>query len=101
MRRVLWTTGRGLGILLAGLVAAPLSAQAPLPVPDVMSPVRSKVTLRPGAPRGGDVAQMEILAGPTRRVRYFAPTLSPGEQNTLRDLERAENDAAYAARSSA
>jgi hypothetical protein len=48
------------------------------------------------APRDGGVHKMEIIVGPTRTVHYFAPGLSPGEQSSLRALERAENDVALA-----
>lgn len=48
------------------------------------------------APAGPEVHRMLILNGPTASVHYFSAGLSPGDQAYLRDLERTENDAAYA-----
>jgi hypothetical protein len=42
------------------------------------------------------VHQMTIYNGPNRTVRYFTTSPSLSEQNALRDLERAENEAQYA-----
>jgi len=39
---------------------------------------------------------MEIFNGPYRTVRYFSQDQSASEQNTLRDLARAENEASVA-----
>jgi hypothetical protein len=41
------------------------------------------------------VHQMEIYNGTHHRVRYFGINVSPGESASLRDLERAENEAIY------
>jgi len=43
------------------------------------------------------VHQMEIYEGGRLTVRYFPIGVSPGEEASVRDLERAVNDAAYAA----
>jgi len=48
------------------------------------------------APAGPEVHRMVILNGPTASVHYFSAGLSAGDLAYLRDLERAENDAAYA-----
>jgi hypothetical protein len=42
------------------------------------------------------VHRMEIRVGPNRTVHYFAKDATPGDRAVLRDLERAENEAAYA-----
>jgi hypothetical protein len=41
------------------------------------------------------VHRMEITVGNVRTVQYYSLSNSPGEQAALRDLERAENEAAY------
>jgi hypothetical protein len=52
--------------------------------------------LPPGAARlPAGVGQIEIYEGPRRTVQYVAPNLSPGERASLRDLARAENEAAF------
>jgi len=48
------------------------------------------------APAGPEVHRMVIRNGPTTTVHYFSVGLSASDQAALRDLERAENDAAYA-----
>jgi len=48
------------------------------------------------APAEPDVLKMVILNGPTYTAHYFSVGLSASDQASLRDLERAENDAAYA-----
>lgn len=93
------------GMLAAGLLMATFAtAQAPRPVSDLPFllveippiPVKSQVVLPPEAARPPfGVGQIEIYDGPRRTVRYIAPNLSPGERSSLRDLERAENEAAY------
>jgi hypothetical protein len=42
------------------------------------------------------VHKMEIYNGPYRTVHYFTDGASPGDEAALRDLERAENEAAVA-----
>jgi len=54
---------------------------------------RKKVPVRQGQT---DVHQMELYNGPSRTVRNFGASLSPGETSALRDLERLENEASYA-----
>jgi hypothetical protein len=46
--------------------------------------------------RNGGVHKMVITVGPNRTVHYFAPGLTSGELSSLRNLERAENDVAFA-----
>src|SRR5262249_54566657 len=96
MRRVLFTAGRGLGVFLGGLLVSPLMAQGPLPAPTPYYPVQSRVTVPAEARQRGDVLRMDVYSGPTRRARFFSTNLSPGEMAAVRDLERAENDVAYA-----
>jgi hypothetical protein len=80
MRTVL--THAAAAVLLAGLLAAPVRA----------------ADVRPAAaPAGPEVHQMVILNGPAHTVHYFSVGLSTYDQAALRDLERAENDASYAA----
>ena len=80
MRTVL--THAAAAVLLAGLLAAPVRA----------------ADVKPAAapPAGPEVHRMLILNGPTQTVHYFSVGLSTYDQAALRDLERAENDAAYA-----
>jgi hypothetical protein len=85
------------GLLLAGGPALAIGPPtAPRPVPDVTYPIVSQVTLSPEAVRQAGLGQIEVYDGPRRTVHYVAPGLSPGERSSLRDLARAENDAAYA-----
>jgi hypothetical protein len=42
------------------------------------------------------VREMQIFEGARRTVRYFGENLSPSEMTTLRDMERLENEMAYA-----
>lgn len=83
-----------LSVLATGWLTATALSQAPRPKPaDVPNPVKSQGE----APRTAIAAgQIEIYNGPVRTVRYVAPSLSPGERAALHDLERAENEAAYA-----
>jgi hypothetical protein len=53
--------------------------------------------VKPAAPPNSGVHTMEIFDGPTRTVRLFPSSKSPGERQMYRDLERAENEASYAA----
>jgi hypothetical protein len=46
--------------------------------------------------RDSAVHRMEVWNGPVRSVHYFSYGISPGEQASLRDLERAENEVAVA-----
>lgn len=48
------------------------------------------------APGRGKVHRMEIVTAGTQTVRYFGSGLTPDEASTLRDLERLENESAYA-----
>ena len=81
MRTVLTQTARAAGILLAGALASAVQAA------DVRPAVAST---------GPEVHKMVILNGPTYTAHYFSTGLSDSDQATLRDLERAENDADYA-----
>ena len=86
-------------MLAVGLLGTAALAQAPLPVSDQPNyPVKSQATPSPEASRPpAGVGQIEILARARGgRCHYVAPNLSPGEQAALRDLARAENEAAYA-----
>ena len=69
------------GCLLAGVLASGVQA----------ADVRPAVT-----GTGPEVHKMVILNGPTYTAHYFSAGLSDSDQATLRDLERAENDADYA-----
>jgi hypothetical protein len=73
MRSVVVSTARVLGVVLGVALAASCPAQEKPPF-----------------------HRMEIYNGPNRTVAYFGLDLSPGERAALRDLERTENDAAYA-----
>ena len=52
--------------------------------------------VKPAVLPNGGVHRMEIFNGPTRTVHYF-PSMksSPGERQSWRDLERAENEQGY------
>jgi len=52
--------------------------------------------VKPAAENEFGVRRMEIWNGPVRTVHYFMQGSSPGEEATLRDLARAENDLASA-----
>src|SRR5438067_397022 len=72
--------------LAAALVSAALLAAA-----------ATAADVKPAAaPAGPEVHRMVIVNGPTTTVHYFSVGLSTSDQAALRDLERAENDAAYA-----
>jgi hypothetical protein len=78
------------------VLAAAAPAQqpaAPLPSPLVQPTVTTPATAARAAAADAPV-KMEIFEGPNRTVRYFSPG-SPGEQATLNDLERAENQMTY------
>lgn len=103
MQHLIQRTARAaLGVLAAGLLAAPAPAQvvfplaSPLPVPDVYYPIVSQVRPGPDAARLASLGQIEVYNGAQRTVHYVAPGLTEGERSALRDLERAENEAAYA-----
>jgi hypothetical protein len=51
---------------------------------------------KPGGDRESGVRRMEVWNGPVRSVYYFSYGTSPGEEASLRDLERAENALAVA-----
>jgi len=44
----------------------------------------------------GGVHRMEIYNGPTRSVEYISSGLSPSEESAVREMQRTENEAAYA-----
>lgn len=97
MRTVLLSCGRCVAAFLgAHLAGGALMAQAPVPKPDVVYPVISQASRETGPARTGDVLRTEIRNGSSRRVHYSSPSTSPGERSALADLERAENEAAYA-----
>jgi hypothetical protein len=73
-RRILTGT---VGVIVAGLFVSAASGQ----------------TIRPAQP---GVYRMEIFSGPNRTVRYFGTGVSPGEDTSLRELERTENELTYA-----
>ncbi len=76
MRTVL-TTVTAVGLLASAVGAA-----------DVVKPAAASTV--------PEVHKMVILNGPTTTVHYFSVGLSISDETALRDLERAENDAAYA-----
>jgi hypothetical protein len=75
-------------LVLAWAAAAP--AGPPAAPGQQVKPADDDTTPPPGAFR------QEIWNGPNRTVRYEGKGLTPGEQATLRNLERAENEAAVA-----
>jgi len=77
MRRFCTPLLRGAGVVGGLLLAASLYAQS------TAQTSRSRVN------------RMEINNGLNRTVRYFGLGLSPGEDATLREMERAENEANY------
>jgi hypothetical protein len=106
-----WTAAVVMSFLIVGVAAAqaPLpspevllfagvaNARAPLPAPEIQYPIKGEASVSPDAaktPQG--IGQIEIYDGPRRTVQFVAPNLSPGERSSLRDLSRAENEAAYA-----
>jgi hypothetical protein len=95
MRSTLRSLGYGLGLLL--LFA--LAAQAQPQVND-KNEKKEKDKVKPAArveeSDGRGVRRMEILDGRRVTVRYFPGTASAGEASTLRELERTENELAYA-----
>jgi hypothetical protein len=101
MRNAIVSAARTAAVLASGLLGTAATAQqplAPLPVSDQPKyPIKSQVTPSPDVARPPvGVGRIEIYEGPRRTVHYVAPNLSPGEQAALRDLARAENEAAYA-----
>jgi hypothetical protein len=72
MRAVFVSAVRGVGLILAVMLS--VSAQA----------------------QDAKVHRMEINIGPNRTVHYFSKDATPGDRATLRALERAENEAAFA-----
>jgi len=76
MRRFCTPLLRGAGVVCGLLLAASLHAQ---------STARST----------GKVNRMEINNGLTQTIRYHGQNLSPGEDATLREMERAENEMLY------
>jgi len=82
MRSVHLGRGYVLGLALAAVLAATgYGQERPKPADDK---------------REGSIHRMTITVGPNRTVHYFAPGLSSGELSSLRNLERAENEASFA-----
>jgi hypothetical protein len=77
MRRFCTPLLRGAGVVCGLLLAASLHAQST------------------GRAATGKVNRMEINNGLTQTVRYHGQSLSPGEESTLREMERAENEMLY------
>jgi len=77
MRRFCTPLLRGTGVVCGLLLAASLQAQST------------------GRTAPGKVNRMEINNGLDRTVRYFGQNLSPGEDSTLREMERVENESIY------
>jgi len=77
MPRVCTSLIRGAGILCGLLLATSLYAQST------------------GQTTRGRVNRMEIYNGLNRTVRYHGENLSPGEESTLREMERSENELFY------
>jgi hypothetical protein len=71
-------------------VVAALALTVALALPARAQPVK------PAAEEGKDFHRLEIWNGAARTVHYFARGISPGEESSLRDLERAENEVAVA-----
>jgi len=70
------------GLALAGVALAGVLLVTPA---EAQQPRRTR----------GSINQMEVYSGGTRTVRYFGSNLSPGEEATLREAERLENEQAY------
>lgn len=98
---------RGAGVVLGLALAAASYGQAPMPAPVVVKPasletpkpIYSEQGPKPVAdkPTPG-VHRMEIVNGTAGiSVHYFGKGLAPTEMAALRDLERAENEASFAA----
>jgi hypothetical protein len=71
-------------------VAAPVLAAC------LALPARAEQPTKPAADNEPRVHRMEVWNGPVRVVHYFSQGYSPGEEASLRDLARAENDLAVA-----
>jgi hypothetical protein len=71
-------------VLVSGLLLALLAATA-----------QGQTARTAGTNRGDGILRLEIYNGTTRTVHYYSDSLSPGERETLNDLERAENEAAF------
>jgi hypothetical protein len=80
MRTVLTKAAGSLAVLLGAALASAVGAEP----------------VKPPAPPPG-VHRMVIVIGGRQTVHYISEGLSPGEDAALRDLERAENEAQYAA----
>jgi hypothetical protein len=80
---------RGFGACALALACAAAGRAQPAPAPPPARPAAEDET-----PSG--VFRQVIYNGPNRTVHYTAVGLSPGEQTTLRNLERAENEVAVA-----
>lgn len=95
MRNTVVRAAVSAAVLAYGLWGAGARGQAPLPKPDgPVYPVTSQAREKPRLP--AEVGQIEVYNGARRTVHYVAPNLSAGEQASLRELARAENEAAYA-----
>jgi hypothetical protein len=77
MRRFCTPLLRGAGVVCGLLLATSLYAQST------------------GRTATGKVYRMEINNGLNRTVRYSGQNLSPGEDSTLREMERVENESIY------
>jgi hypothetical protein len=91
MQSILTRLVGGAGVVLGVLLAATSYAADDKPAPKD-KPAEAK----PAAAEAPDVHRLEINNGRFRRVHYYEKGLAPGESNTIRDLERAENEADYA-----
>ncbi len=98
--------GRGAGVVLGLALAATSYGQSPMPAPLVPKPASIELLPKPlyseqgpkpvAGPITAGVHRMEIMNGTTGiSVRYFGKGLAPTEMAALRDLERAENEAAF------
>jgi hypothetical protein len=74
MRALFVSAVRGVSLFLGALLAVSAQAQA----------------------QDAKAHRMEINVGPNRTVHYFSKDAAPGDRAALRDMERAENEAAFA-----
>jgi hypothetical protein len=92
MRTVFTQTAWVLGLLLATSTGWAQQGVKPIP-PAEGAP---KPGVRRAADEPGGVHRMVIYNGPVRTVHYVYDNVSPSEESSMRDLERAENEVALA-----
>jgi hypothetical protein len=93
MRTVFTQTGWVLGLLLAASTGWAQQGVKPIPPAEGGA---AKPAVKRAADEPGGVNRMVIYNGPVRTVHYIYDNVSPSEESSLRDLERAENEVAVA-----